>query len=34
MELIDLEKAILEGGANYHETAGSGGMMGAVCQST
>lgn len=29
-ELIDFEKAILEGGANYHETAGYGGMMGGV----
>ena len=29
-ELIDFEKAILEGGTNYHETAGYGGMMGGV----
>lgn len=29
-EFIDFEKAILEGGANYHDTAGYGGMMGDV----
>jgi protein disulfide-isomerase A6 len=29
-EFIDFEKAILEGGANYHDTAGYGGMMGGV----
>jgi len=29
-ELIDFEKAILEGGENYHDTAGYGGMMGGV----
>ena len=29
-DLIDFEKAMLEGGANYHDTAGYGGMMGSI----
>lgn len=29
-DLIDFEKAMLNGGANYHDTNGYGGMMGAI----
>lgn len=29
-DIIDFEKAMAEGGANYHDTAGYGGMMGSV----
>jgi protein disulfide-isomerase A6 len=29
-DIIDFEKAMLEGGANYHDSAGYGGMMGSV----
>ncbi|KAF9483022.1 thioredoxin-like protein [Pholiota conissans] len=29
-DLIDFEKAMLEGGANYHDSAGYGGMMGGI----
>jgi len=32
-DIIDFEKAILAGGANYHDTHGYGGMMGGIPES-